>query len=267
MRTLAKRPQDSAGELSSAPADDIGIAAPTNRAVAEPCVPDLLSPVFSRRSIIAALAASTAARVPAVGAAGQGEHPDAELLELGREYMALDRVIKAADTHYERCQAAYNACEPTPRDVMRHRIEDHVGGFNLPMSSSTRRLAAEPKHSAFYSEDEIDLLRERPPVEDPAEQARVDAILKEWDRWSEECADLSDEVGVTAALGAIEELVPRQRSLAKQIVAMPATTLAGLQVRALIVTAISGDKEPAGDDYTDQLMIRAIVRDLVKIAA
>jgi hypothetical protein len=167
--------------------------------------------------------------------------------------------------HHERCQAAYDAREPVPRDVMRHRIGDHLGGYSLPMTSSTRCLAADLKHSPFYSEDEIDLLRERPPAEDPAEQARVHAILEEWDRWSKECAKLADETGLTEALEFVEDLVPKQRALAKRIATASATTLAGLQVRALIIAETLGGEEPDDDDYTDQLMIRAIVRDLVRI--
>jgi len=127
------------------------------------------------------------------------------------------------------------------------------------MTSSPRRLTAD------LSDNEIDLLRERPPAEDEAEQARVQEILEEWDRWSEECADFVDETSLTAALESLDEIVPTQRSVAKRIVDMPATTLAGLQVRALIVAEIFGDQEP--DDYINQLMVRAIVRDLVKIAA
>jgi hypothetical protein len=68
-------------------------------------------------------------------------------------------------------------------------------------------------------------------------------------------------------LEAIEDLVPRERPLVKRIVAASATTLAGLQVRALIPAEIFGGEEPNDDDYADQLMIHAIVRDLVKIAA
>jgi hypothetical protein len=103
------------------------------------------------------------------------------------------------------------------------------------MTSSTLRLAADLQHDAFHSEDEIDLLRERSPAGDPAEQNP-----REWDRWSEECADLSDEAGVIEALEAVEKLVPRQRTLAKQIVEMATTTLAGSQVLAVIIAEIFG---------------------------
>jgi hypothetical protein len=71
---------------------------------------------------------------------------------------------------------------------------------------------------------------------------------------------------VDEAIEAIDELVPEQRLLAKRIAAMPAITVAGLQVRALILVKML-DEEEDDDDYTDQLMIRAIVRDLIEMTA
>jgi hypothetical protein len=53
----------------------------------------------------------------------------------------------------------------------------------------------------------------------------------------------------------------KQRQLAKRIAGIPAATAAGLQVRALILVKML-DEEEDDDDYTDQLMIRAIVGDL-----
>jgi hypothetical protein len=95
MRTLAKRPQDSTGELSPIPASDIGIAAPTHQAPA---------PTFSRRSIVAAMMAAlapaadaavalptvTKRTTPAASSMAAAETP--ELLALGAE---LDGKIEA----------------------------------------------------------------------------------------------------------------------------------------------------------------------------
>jgi hypothetical protein len=188
--------------------------------------------------------------------------PDAELLELCREYQRLEQAIKAADAVVE----AYRVQEPEPRDVMRHRIEDDVCRFNLPIGPNTRSLAADLKHSALYSEGELDQLRDWPAAGRLAEQARVQKILAEWDRWNEECGVLNAMLGVDEAIEAIDEFVPGQRLLAKRIAAMPATTLAGLQVRALILVKMLAEEED-DDDYTDQLMIRAIVRDLLAMTA
>ncbi len=202
--------------------------------------------------------------MPAIAAAEQGDHPDAELLELGREYMAVEREIKAADAHSERCQAAYDEHEPTPRDVMRHRIEDHLGGYSLPMSFSTRCLAADPQYNAFYSEDEIDLLRERPPAEDPAEQARVHAILEEWDRWSEECTELRIATGLNAATEAEGDIIRQQQVIVDKIVTMPATTFAGLAVRTRLLQRIYDELEleDVGYNTNHHDLVRALMRDL-----
>jgi hypothetical protein len=192
--------------------------------------------------------------VPVITAVAGGDHPDRELLELGREYVRLGGEIAAADAVVD----AYQEQEPKPRDVMKHRINDHICGFNLPIGPNTRSLAADPKHSVLYSEDEIDQLRDWPSDVRPA---RVREILAEWDRWNDECGVLNEALGVDEAVEAIEELVPQQRSIAKRIAATRAQTMAGLQVRALILVEILDDDDDE-DDYTDRLMIRAIVRDL-----
>jgi hypothetical protein len=244
---------------------------------------------LSRRSVIAALAAGAAANVPAIAtvtAAGD-HHPDAELIELGAEYQRLAILEQAADEHYARCSEAFDEAEPEPRDVMRHRIEDHVaGGLNLPILPGTGAITRDLKHSAFYSADEIARVRfSRPPWSDdkiPEQNARIEEIGAEWARWCKELEDLSDETGVTEALDTIDEIVATMRSLAKKIAATPATTVAGLQVRATILSQIRSeidhDQQEVGEDHegdddetddedvcTDDLMIRAIVRDLVKM--
>ena len=50
-------------------------------------------------------------------------------------------------------------------------------------------------------------------------------------------------LGVDEAIEAIDEFVPEQRLLAKRIAAMPAPTVAGLQVRALILVKMLDEEE------------------------
>lgn len=227
---------------------------------------------LSRRTVIAALAVGAAANVPAIAAvASASDHPDAELIGLGREYLLLDQAIKAADAHFDRCQAEYKEREPVPGDVMRHRIEDHVcSGLNMPIIPGTGAITADPRYSALYSEAEIDLMEDLLPPWNkrniPRQEARVAEIIEEWDRWNAECDALSDQIGVTEALETIDDLVARQRPLANKIASKSASTLAGLQVRALILARIFGEDEQDEHEYIDQMMIHAIVRDLVKIA-
>jgi hypothetical protein len=57
--------------------------------------------------------------------------------------------------------------------------------------------------------------------------------------------------------------VPGKSEKWSQLAATPATTIDGLRVRAAILADSLAEEEDE-DDYTDQLMIRAIVRDLVK---
>jgi hypothetical protein len=202
-----------------------------------------------------------------------GDHPDAELLELGRLYLSLSALEKAADKHYDACYAAYN--EPPQPDVLRHRMDDHVFGLHLPLimpPGSRRGLSADPSQNGFYSEEEITRLRYAPPPSDPemipVQQALIQEIEQASEKWLNECEAAEDEAGLIAAKASLDAVVDQQRSLAKRIAAMPAVTPTGLQVRALILSEIAGyrdDEEEDEDDPTDHLMIRAIVRDLVKM--
>jgi hypothetical protein len=79
--------------------------------------------------------------------------------------------------------------------------------------------------------------------------------------WHAECEELAEEFGVWEARDATDEVVANLRSLEKRLAAMPARTLAGLHMRAMVLAEIFGEAEEDEDD-TDQLMIRAIVRDL-----
>jgi hypothetical protein len=150
---------------------------------------------------------------------------------------------------------------------MRHRIADHLGGYSLPMSPSTRCLAAGPQYSALYSEYEIDLLRERRPAEDPAEQALVEGILEEWDRWSAECAEFRGATGLNAAREAEEDLIHRQQVIVDKIVAMPATTFTGLAVRTSILPRIYDEleQEDVGYNTNRHDLVRALIRDLAAL--
>ena len=219
---------------------------------------------LSRRAVIASLAAGAAANLPAIAAVAGGDHPDRELLELGREYGQLREAIKAADAQYEACSPAFEEREPVPRDVMRHRITDHLCGLKLPILNTCRGgISCDDGRNAPYSKEEVDLLRDWPD-RDPAGKARAAEIVTEWDRWTGEWDALEHETGVAEALKTIEELVPKEGELARRIAAMPATTLAGLQVRATILAQMFAEEEEdeEGKNYIDRLLIRAVVRDL-----
>lgn len=64
-----------------------------------------------------------------------------------------------------------------------------------------------------------------------------------------------------AAEEAVEHVLAMKRALGKEIAAVPAKTLAGIRVRAMIVADIVEDT--GEDDSTDDLLISAIVRDIL----
>jgi hypothetical protein len=104
---------------------------------------------------------------------------------------------------------------------------------------------------------------------DPAEATRVAEILAEWERWTAECIAHDEALRLDKAYWELEDLVLKQRPLVERIVAIQATTIAGLQVRARILSSIADypDGEEDKPETLDLLAIRALVRDLMKIAA
>lgn len=117
----------------------------------------------SRRAIVAALAAGAAATVPAIAnAATDDDHPDRELLKLGRRYQNLETRRAAADAHLDPCCEAVNS--PHRPEALRHRLEDHIFGLQLPMTGTCRTgLCADPASNDFYTSEEIRRLRHAPP--------------------------------------------------------------------------------------------------------
>jgi hypothetical protein len=219
---------------------------------------------LSRRTIIASLAAGAAANVPVIAAVAGSDHPDRELLELGREYFRLRAAERAADEHSARCYEAYEKVEPAPSDALRHRIQDHLV-LHLPVLDTCRGgISSDVGRNDLYSMSEIQRLERTPPASPPLVQeqrARIAEIQSAFERWNVECEEVAEEFGVWEARDVTDEIVASLRSLEKRFAAMHATTREGLQMRAMVLAEIFGEAEEDEDD-TDQLMIRAIVRDL-----
>lgn len=227
---------------------------------------------LSRRTVIAALAVGAAVNVPAIAAVADRGQPDAALLELGLRYDRLRVATEAALIHLEERQAAYADQTPQPRDVMRHRIEDHVcSGLNMPILPDTGAVTADPKHSAFYSMGEIKLLEHSPPPWNvdliPAQKARAQGIAEEWRRWKAECSDLRDAIGLSAAEEAWDALDDDLQAIIEQIGAEPATTIAGLSVRARLLQQIYNDLDldDVGYNNNHHVLVRALIRDVAAL--
>ncbi|WP_426424891.1 hypothetical protein [Bradyrhizobium genosp. A] len=196
-------------------------------------------------------------------------HPDARLLALGERFQHLCALGDAALETYERCcEEARTVARP---GALRHRLEDHVFGLNLPFHEADHKagFSVDPNLSAFYTSEEIRLLRYAPPPLDleliPAQKARIDEIEQAWKGWLDASWDADEVAGVNAAYEAMDHVVDMKRSLGKEIAAIQAKTPAGLRVRALAVAEVVDDT--GEDDCSHDLMVAAIVRDLLAMTA
>jgi hypothetical protein len=198
---------------------------------------------------------------------------DAELVDLERRYFQLSALEEAADENYNRCAEAYR--EPGRPDALRHRIEDHTCGLNLPRLSR-HDLSADITNNAFYTEREVELVRHAPPpwnLEALAEQqARIAEIEVASEAWLDVCEVAREASGLGAAEAAVEKIVSEKRSVAMTIATTPARTMVGIEIRMRILSHIYDDEfadlcaeEIDEDSTTEELMRSAILRDLLGI--
>lgn len=222
---------------------------------------------LSRRSLVVGMAAGVmpAVVLPAAATGSDGEHLDARLIKLGAQYQHLCKLEAAADEAYERACERVQEVERPP--VLRHRMEDHLLGLELPFdqANAPTGFSADAEANPFYTPDEMRRLRHAPPLEEPtarAEQrARIEEIERAWQAHLDACWAVDEIAGVNAADEAIKEIGRMKRILVKEIAAVPAKTLAGVRVRAAIVAHLVDDTGP--DDCNDDLMMAAIVRDIL----
>lgn len=264
MRTLAKRLTAPTGARSSGP--DIGSVQldPAHAApgAARGAASGEEGPRLSRRSMVAALAGGVVPVAPALAA---GE-PDAELIKLGRHFLDLVKLEAAADEARDRCIEAGQW--PEPPVTLRHRLEDHIGGLCLPLVKSLHRkgLSANPSLNRYYVEAEVKSLRRAPAPRDPdqrkEQRARIAEIEREYQTWSDRCSVAGEAAGVDVAEAAVEEIRRAINSVVRRIAALRATTLAGMRVRALVISDMVTEEV---DEPEDVLMISAMIRDLLSI--
>jgi hypothetical protein len=242
----------------------------------------------SRRAALATLASAAALAVTAAPVAAQAAHADQELLDLAPKYDAALQVENAA---YEPLMALSDACQaarPPMPDALRHRVWDH-SMWLFPISPLTRRIS-DLDNGDFYCVEEVDQLRAKPrtkrvakvkecskgvltevgPMMDvphPEAQARADEIIAAWDEHRAACQAVTASFGFDDAEQAFYQLARTRVAIGDRIVALRATTIGGLRVRAKIVAHMfsEDDLEPEDEQSTDEKMMWAIVRDLVRI--
>jgi hypothetical protein len=267
MSTLAKPFTESDGAPTAAPVSDSLLAPATDGAPAPAAPAAASTPTLTRRSMVAGMAAGLMP-APTAAAAAPGRDPDARLLELGEQYRDLCAQEPAANDACEQC------CGSVPEvnrpQALRHRLEDHVFGLDLPFDPANVKggFSAKPELNPFYTDQEVRWLRHAPLLEDPAARAeqrvRIEEIERAWKAWLDARWAADEAAGVHAAGEAIDQVIATKRALAKEIAAVPAKTLAGVRVRAQIVADVVDDT--GEDDCTDDLMIAAIVRDILAMS-
>lgn len=205
----------------------------------------------SRRALLSAFAAFPAVALPVAAASS---HPDAELLELGRQHAAAGAVY---DGQTEAAALAEKQAEvevPPPPVIL---PDDWYTSPRDAGQSYT--LSAIERWRAGLARDDIGL--------SPASMARFRqrgaAVVAAWDnrlalredaRQRHDCASL-DEAADAAGVA--------HYGLERRIFATPARTPDGLRVKAQIAVHILG--EESDGTYEDQLM-RSILADLLALA-
>lgn len=203
-----------------------------------------------------------------------GDHPDREILDLGRRYFELVAAEAAADEAYERaCDSVQEVERPS---ALRHRMEDHIfdfGCFNLHFDERTRPhggFSADASLNAFYTPKEIRLLPYSPPPFDldmiPAQKARIEEIEQAWRAHLDRFHAAEEAAGINTAEEAIDQIAVMKRAIVEEIAAAQATTLAGLQVKARILAEADCNRSDE-EAPTEELITAAIVRDLLAMAA
>ncbi len=99
---------------------------------------------------------------------------------------------------------------------------------------------------------------------DHDQRARIAEITTAFEQFTAECNGLRTSTGLAAAETALEAANASRKAIVDKIIAAKATTLAGLQVRAMIVRDIyEGDLSGEDDgETTDRRLIWATLRDL-----
>lgn len=263
MRTPAKQPTASTGALSSEPG--IGATRSTSAHGSPGAARGAASggeggPEISRRSMVAAVAATVVPVTPVLGAGASGPLPDAELIALGRRYLDLIPIEAEAIETYNRCRAASR--KPERPDVMRER----EGDCELRLKGRFD----DPRQGPFYSKLEISRLRSVSPPFDrgdiPKQRARIAEIQQGYETWTLECDAADRAAGVDAAVAALDEVINAMGVMENQMLCLPAKTLAGFRIRGLVVQHMLKDRTEK-ISTTDELTILAMIHDLVSIEA
>ena len=168
---------------------------------------------------------------PSMGSLTQASDPDAELIALGREWQAAadhcDRACDALDAAGERLR------DINPPEALFRRPSDSIAFTSVAHRFRETRWL-------WFPRDSVEDLRTYAfvnPWGDPLvrDQARRDEIVAAYDAWRAEIAADQQATGYTAAFEVYEAAIDVSHQLRQRIIAMRATTLAGVMVKARVI--------------------------------
>jgi hypothetical protein len=247
------------------------------------------TPTLSRRTALAGIAAACAAN--ATTGTAKAASGDAKLVDLGRELDAL--AIKMQEA-YERCSPLQEqawASRPPFLDAMEATRND-TGYYGFPRPGDRR-------HPYFYTTFDLEDLRRLNPthvelvplaeahkvnfshgtrlalysteqrafvkhVPWPEAQARVRQIIAAIEQWQRLRDENETRYGLDEAQKELDALLDRKTELFEAIMATPATSYAGLLVKAKAVKVIHCDEDEIDiGDATNHRLASSLLNDML----
>jgi hypothetical protein len=235
--------------------------------------------LISRRSImlgsVACVAIPSSPSLAASSPGGSNEPQDAEILALGAELDAALAIYEPLSAELGRLEKIYRSRDSRPRALLVQKgdqllLDQHLSvgiGYEyypahvqiLRSVVFTRAIGRSTGPSAH--DVSIDF------VPDTKATARAAEIVKAYDEYSRRTEKLANDIGLTDIQRRFEKAYDEVSPIVDRVLAAPASTLAGLRVRARAAAWCHDGVEAESDDATDARLAWSIVRDLLQAAA
>jgi hypothetical protein len=204
-----------------------------------------MSSTLSRRALVAAAAVMPATTLPALAL----ESPDAELLRLGEEF---DRHAATTNECFRQSALTLAVAKemfPAIPDSLQPRTGDRKLGLRPPESINVGR--------GLYGHNDVPYIRK---LDNPGARE----IVRDYDAWSQGHHEAMERSGHLVAEKALEEMFD-QTDIIEQIIATPAHTIEGMQVKARALYWIRvGDVCVYDEEPQHEQMLCSLLCDLVE---
>jgi hypothetical protein len=205
-----------------------------------------------RRRLLAAVLALPVAALPAVAmAATAPADADAELISICRSWQSTRAELHRVDDITTQTRARVDALTPPLPEVLRRRVGDRHG-WQLPGSF----------HDFGSVEEWRNGLASLTTLHPGPYRVRAEEIITAWDAHQAVRYQLLDACGVYALDDKADCLVGRLDRLEDQIFERKATTVAGLAIKAEILSQFMSAEQP--DTFEESLTVN-LIRDVLEI--